>query len=136
MSEQQTDALDARYGRGRSDRRRDRMLLIGGAVAFAIVLVAWVVWAGLDGQKPSVEATDTGHVLMNEERAVEVSWTLSVPPGNETACIVQAFDEKFTVVGWKVVEIPASDRHLRSFTEVVRVAREANTGLINRCWLI
>jgi hypothetical protein len=39
------------------------------------------------------------------------------------------------VVGWKVVEIPASDRHLRTFTDTVRVAREANTGLISRCWL-
>lgn len=135
MTEQETDALAARYGRTRSRRVRDRVLLIGGAVAFAIVLVAWVVWAGLDGQKPAVQATDTSHRLMNEERAVEVSWTLSVPPGNETACAVQAFDEDFTIVGWKVVEIPASDRHLRSFTETIRVAREANTGLISSCWL-
>lgn len=135
MAEQQTEALAARYGRTRTHRTRDRLLLIGGAIAFAIVLIAWVVWAGLDGQKPSVEATDTGHRLMNEQRAVEVTWTLSVPPGNETACIIQAFDDNFTVVGWRVVEIPASDRHLRSFTETVRVAREANTGLISRCWL-
>lgn len=135
MAEQQTEALAARYGRTRRHRTRDRMLLIGGAIAFAIVLIAWVVWAGLDGQRPSVEATDTGHRLLNEQRAVEVTWTLSVAPGNETACIVQAFDDNFTVVGWRVVEIPASDRHLRSFTETVRVAREANTGLISRCWL-
>jgi hypothetical protein len=135
VAEQQTDALAARYGRTNARRTRDRLLLVGGAVAFAVVLVAWVVWAGLDGQKPSVEATDTSHVVMNDQRAVEVTWTLSVPPGNETACIVQAFDEDFTVVGWRVVEIPASDRHLRSFTETVRVAREANTGLISRCWL-
>jgi hypothetical protein len=132
---QQAEALDARYGRTRPNRTRDRLLLIAGAVAVAIVLVAWVVWAGLDGSTPSVEATDTGHVLMNDERAVEVSWTLSVPPGNETACIVQALDDDFTVVGWKVVEIPASDRHLREFTETVRVAQEANTGLISQCWL-
>jgi len=135
VAEEQTDALAALYGRTRTHRTRDRLLLIGGAIAFAIVLIAWVVWAGLDGQKPSVEATDTGHRLMNEQRAVEVTWTLSVPPGNETACIVQAFDDNFTVVGWRVVEIPASDTHLRSFTETVRVAREANTGLISRCWL-
>jgi hypothetical protein len=135
VAEQQTEALAARYGRTRTHRIRDRLLLIGGAIAFAVVLIAWVVWAGLDGQKPSVEATDTGHRLMNEQRAVEVTWTLSVPPGNATACIVQAFDDNFTVVGWRVVEIPASDRHLRSFTETVRVAREANTGLISRCWL-
>lgn len=132
---QQAGALDARYGRTRPNRTRDRLLLIAGAVAVAVVLIAWVVWAGLDGSEPSVEATDTGHVLMNDERAVEVSWTLSVPPGNETACIVEALDEDFTVVGWKVVEIPASDRHLREFTETVRVAQEANTGLISRCWL-
>ncbi|KRE21546.1 DUF4307 domain-containing protein [Agromyces sp. Soil535] len=135
MAEQQTDELAERYGRTRTRRTRDRMLVIGAAIAFAIVLVAWVVWAGLDGQKPSVEATDTGHRLMNEERAVEVSWTLSVPPGNETACIVQALDEDFTVVGWRVVEIPASEQYLRTFTETVRVAREANTGLISSCWL-
>ncbi|MGH3705701.1 MAG: DUF4307 domain-containing protein [Agromyces sp.] len=129
------DVLDARYGRTRSHRTRDRMLLIGGAIAFAIVLVAWVVWAGLDGQKPQIEVTDTGHRLMNENRAVEVTWTLSVPPGNETACAVQAFNEDFTVVGWKIIEVPASDRHLRSLTETVRVAQEANTGLIYGCWL-
>lgn len=132
---QQAETLDARYGRTRTDRTRDRLLLVAGAIAVAIVIVAWVVWAGLDGSKPSVEATDTGHVLMNDERAVEVRWTLSVPPGNETACIVQALDDDFTVVGWKVVEIPASDRHLREFTETVRVAQEANTGLISQCWL-
>ncbi|WP_165906158.1 DUF4307 domain-containing protein [Agromyces badenianii] len=135
MAEAETDALDARYGRTRTHRTRDRLLLAGGAVAFAIVLVAWVVWAGLDGQKPQVEATDTGHRLINEERLVEVSWNLSVPPGNDTACIVQALNEDFTVVGWKVVEVPASTRHIRSLTETVRVAQEANTGLIYSCWL-
>jgi hypothetical protein len=135
VAEPETDALAARYGRTRTNRSRDRWLIIGAAIAFAVVLVAWVVWAGLDGQKPTVQATDTGHRLLNDERAVEVSWTLSVPPGNPTACIVQAYDEDFTIVGGKVVDIPASDRHLRTVTERVRVAREANTGLISTCWL-
>ena len=45
------------------------------------------------------QATDLGHHLLNEERAVEVTWRLSVPAGNETACIVQALNEHFTVVG-------------------------------------
>jgi len=130
-----SDVLDARYGRTRTHRTRDRVLLIGGAVAFTIVLVAWVVWAGLDGQKPQIEVTDTGHRLINEDRAVEVSWNLSVPPGNDTACVVQALNEDFTVVGWKVIEVPASERHIRSLTETVRVAQEANTGLIYGCWL-
>ena len=135
MAEPETDVLAARYGRTRARRTRDRLLLVGGAVAFAVVLVAWVVWAGLDGQKPSVEVTDTGHQVMNDERMVEVSWNLSVPPGNDTACIVQALNEDFTVVGWKVIEVPASTQNIRSLTETVRVAQTANTGLISRCWL-
>ena len=129
------DLIADRYGRGRPHRRRDRWLIVGAAAAFAVVLVAWVGWAGLDGSKPLVEATDLSHRVLNDERAVEVTWRLSVPSGNETACIVEALNEDFTVVGWKVVEIPASDQPLRTFTERVRVAQEANTGLISHCWL-
>ncbi|WP_430645735.1 DUF4307 domain-containing protein [Agromyces sp. GXS1127] len=126
--------IAGRYGRTPERRRRDRTILIGAAVAFAAVLVSWVVWAGLDGSTPHVQATDLGHEL-TDDRSVEVTWRLSVPSGNATACIVQALNEDFTVVGWKVVEIPASDRPLRTFTETVRTAQPANTGLISQCWL-
>ncbi|WP_308799225.1 DUF4307 domain-containing protein [Agromyces silvae] len=129
------DELGARYGRTQKHRRRDRWLLIAGAVALAVVLVAWVVWAGLDGQRPSLQVAGTAHQLLNDERAVEVSWNLSVPAGNETACVVQAMNDDFTVVGWKIVEIPASESYTRSFTERVRVAQPANTGLVEHCWL-
>ncbi|GAA1056655.1 hypothetical protein GCM10017608_21480 [Agromyces luteolus] len=126
--------LAGRYGRTPARRRRDRSILIGGAIAFAVVLVSWVVWAGLDGSRPLVQATDLGHELL-DARSVEVTWRLSVPSGNATACAVQALNEDFTVVGWKVVEIPASERPLRTFTETVRTAQPANTGLISHCWL-
>lgn|GEM_PF-96618 len=127
--------LARRYGRTPARRRRERSILVGGAIAFAAVLVSWVVWAGLDGNTPLVQATDLGHELL-DERAVEVTWRLSVPSGNATACVVQALNEDFTVVGWKVVEIPASERPLRTFTETVRTAQQANTGLISHCWLL
>jgi hypothetical protein len=131
----ETEALAARYGRTARDRRRDRWLLVIGGVVVAVVLVAWVLWAGLDGQRPSLQVAGTGHRLIAEERAVEVSWNLSVPAGHDTACVVQAMNDDFTVVGWKIVEIPASDRYTRSFTEVVRVAQPANTGIVEHCWL-
>jgi hypothetical protein len=127
--------LADRYGRTPARRRRERWILGGAAFAFAVVLVAWVVWAGLDGSRAQVQATDLGHRLV-DDHAVEVTWRLSVPAGNETACIVQAFNEDFTIVGWKVIEIPASERPLRTFTETVRTALEPNTGLVSNCWLI
>lgn len=126
--------LAGRYGRTSDRRRRERLLFAGAAAAFAVVLIAWVVWAGLDGAKPQVQATDLGHRLL-DDRAVEVTWRLSAPPDTEVACIVKALNEDFTVVGWKVVELPVSDRHLRTFTERVRTAQPANTGLVDHCWL-
>ncbi|QEO15469.1 DUF4307 domain-containing protein [Agromyces intestinalis] len=131
-----TAALDARYGRTRPNRTRDRLIIVGAAVFAAIVIVAWVVWAGLDGSKPQVQATDLAHALLPDERAVEVTWKLSVPPGNDTACAIQALNEDYTVVGWKIVEIPASDSPIRNFTERVRTAMEANTGLVAQCWVV
>jgi hypothetical protein len=127
--------IAARYGRTGRNRRRDRLLLVLGGLVVTVVIGAWVVWAGLDGQRPSLQVVSTAHTLVNEERAVEVSWNLTVPPGNDTACVVQAMNDEFTVVGWKVVEIPASDRYMRSFTERVRVAQPANTGVVDHCWL-
>lgn len=127
--------LERRYGRTPDRRRRERWILGGAALAFAVVLVAWVVWAGLDGSRPQVQATDLGHRLI-DDHSVEVTWRLSVPAGNETACVVQAYNEDFTIVGWRIVEIPASERPLRTFTETVRTALEPNTGLVSECWLI
>jgi hypothetical protein len=127
--------LERRYGRTPDRKRRERWILGGAAAAFAVVLVAWVVWAGLDGSRPQVQATDLGHRLI-DDHSVEVTWRLSVPAGNETACVVQAYNEDFTIVGWRIVEIPASERPLRTFTETVRTALEPNTGLVSECWLI
>jgi len=129
------DVLAERYGRTRSSRRRERTILITVAAVFAVVFVAWVVWAGLDGTRPTLEVKDTGHRLLTDQRAVEVRFDLSAPVGSDTACVVQALNEEFVVVGWKVIEIPASDEYTRTFTETVRTAQEANTGLIYRCWL-
>ena len=64
MSLPESDVIAARYGRTRTNRTRDRLLLIAAAAFAAIVLVAWVVWAGLDGQKPQIEVTDTGEGLL------------------------------------------------------------------------
>ena len=110
MAEQQSDTLAARYGRTRTNRTRDRLLLIGGGRR----LRGRARRLGRVGGPRRPEAVGRGHrprpPAAQRRRAVEVSWTLSVPPGNETACIVQALNEDFTVVGWKVVEIPASDQ--------------------------
>ena len=72
---------------------------------------------------------------MTDQYAVEVRFQISGVAGKDIACAIEALDEEFGVVGWKVVEIPASEEHTRAFSEQVRTVAEATTGLVNSCWV-
>ncbi|WP_051973127.1 DUF4307 domain-containing protein [Cryobacterium sp. MLB-32] len=126
--------LESRYGRTPATRTRDRRLLWALGGIFAIVLTAWVVWTGLDGASEKVEARDTRHTII-DEHSVSVTFEVSMPVNSPASCAVQALNESFTVVGWKVIDLPPSDLYTRSFTEVVNTTELSNTGLIYKCWL-
>ncbi len=126
--------LDERYGRTRATSRTRRAIAIAVAGAFALVLGAWVVWAALDGESASIEFRDVGHEII-DDRAVSVTWQVTADPGSDVTCVVKAMNEGFSDVGWKVVDLPASDERTRVFTEQVRTTELAVTGLIYRCWL-
>jgi hypothetical protein len=126
--------LSSRYGRTRRSRRRNLWLFGGVALAFVAVFTAWVVWAGLDGARDGVDVQDTAHRIV-DDRTVDVSFDLTAPTGVEVACAVQALNEQSAVVGWRIVEYPASTERFRSYTETVRTTELATTGLISSCWL-
>lgn len=126
--------LDERYGRTSGSRMRDRRVLWIVAGAFALILTAWVVWAGLDGAGPAIEARDTRHQII-DENSISVTFEVSLPTDTASSCAVQALNESFTVVGWKVIDLPPSNDYTRSFTEIVKTTELSNTGLIYRCWL-
>lgn len=126
-------AIASRYGR-RSTKRRDRVILASlGVFAVAVALV-WVIWAAFDSPASSLETADRGYTVV-DEHSVEVRYSLTVPPGTETLCVVQALDNNHGVIGWKTVEVPASQQWTRGLSENVKTTERANTGLIYRCWL-
>ena len=133
-SSREPDILDARYGRSSGSRKRQKRFGIIAAAAFAVVLVAWVVWAGLDAAGSSLETKDVAHSITSDT-SVDVTFQLSVEAGTPTYCAVQALNDRFAVVGWKIIEVPASDSFNRTITESVRTTELASTGLIYRCWL-
>ncbi len=126
--------LDARYGRTARSGRRTRWIAIGAGVLFVVVFGAWLWWGGLLEAPAQFEARDVGHEILSSSE-VTVTWEFTVEPGTPAACAVQALDGTFGIVGWLVVDLPASDQLTRSFTESVRTAEQAVTGLIYRCWL-
>lgn len=130
----QPSTLDARYGRTPGAARRTRWIVLGAAAAFIAVFAAWLIWAGIGGTGAQFEAKDAGYEVL-DDRAVTVRWNFTIPPGTPATCAVQALNSTFGIVGWKVVDVPASDRITRSLTETVLTTEPAVTGLIYRCWL-
>ena len=126
--------LDDRYGRSPGTRRRRTVTAITVAIAFVLVFAAWVVFAAFDGDGSKLESTDVGYTVL-DDRSVEVQYTVSVQPGTEVSCAVQAQNQKFAIVGWKVVHLPAADQHSTTYTTSLATSERAVTGLIYECWL-
>jgi hypothetical protein len=130
--------LDARYGRTPDRRRRVIFATIAIAVALALAFAAWLVWSGAasgsTGGQAAFEATDTGFIVVND-REVTVTWDFSVDPGTPARCAIQAVSSNYSIIGWKVVDVPASTTRTRQLSETVRTTEPASSGLIYRCWL-
>jgi hypothetical protein len=122
-----------RYGRTRKRSRRTLVIAVSFAVAIVVVFAAWTIWAGLFVPGASVESTDVGNSRVNSQ-AIKVRWEISANPGQATKCAVQALDQNFGIVGWKVVSIPPSTERSRTLSTVVRTAQPAVSGLIYLCW--
>lgn len=121
--------LDDRYGRTRR-RRAPRIIVI----ALAVLAVGAFGWMTVAGQMNSVDADDLGFDLV-DEHSVAVRFQVTGVQGKDVVCIVEALDEEFGVVGWKVVEIEAGDSHSQALSATVPTVSAATTGLVNSCWV-
>jgi hypothetical protein len=130
----ESSSLAARYGRTPAKKRRDRLsYLIAGAVG-AIIVIAWVLWAGLDQAGGALDAEDKGSTIVND-RTVSISFQVSMPVGKTASCALQVQNEAHGIVGWRIVTVPASTRYTTSYTRTVLSSEQGVTGLIYRCWL-
>lgn len=126
-----TQKLDTRYGR--TPRGRVRWG-IGAAIGVAVVLVVVYAWMTYASTVDDVDADTTGFALI-DEHSVVVEFQVTSAAGRSLACIIEAQDVEHGIVGWKVVEYPATDETARAFREAVPTTAEATTGLVNACWV-
>lgn len=121
--------LDERYGR---TRKRRTPLIIGGLIGVIVVAIAG--WVTVTQSMSSVGADDLGFELV-DEHSVTVRFQVTMTQDRDVVCAVQALDEEFGVVGWKIVEIPATDSHSQQLSTTVPTVAQATTGLVNTCWV-
>jgi hypothetical protein len=126
--------LAERYGRTKRDNRRTRFWAIATAAFIVVVFAAWAIWAGLFQPTASIESTTTGTVRVSDD-TLRVKWEVSVSPGATAQCALEALNESFAVVGWKIIDIPASDKRSRTFERELLTSEPATSGLNYSCWL-
>ncbi|MET0780761.1 MAG: DUF4307 domain-containing protein [Microbacterium sp.] len=125
------DMLDERYGRTSSPRRR---WTIGIAVAIAAIVVGLFAWMTVSSSLDDVDVDTTGFSV-EDTHTVTLAFQITAPPGRSVACALEAQDEEHGIVGWKIVEYPASDLRERAFRETIPTTAEATTGLAGECWV-
>lgn len=134
MSE--TTVLADRYGSSAQQRgffRRNLVVII----LTTVLVIGLAVWATLNdalGFGPRVESRDLAFTDLTAT-SVTVSFEVTASPGHEVACALEAMNEQFSIVGWKVFVYPASDQRIRTFTETIKTSQLPTTGLVYQCWL-
>ncbi|MGX5769796.1 DUF4307 domain-containing protein [Microbacterium trichothecenolyticum] len=123
--------LDERYGRAAHPVRNRVFWAI--VAASALAAVAALALLTVSGSLDDVGVDETGFVLV-DDRTVTVSFQVTPPVGAGFACAVQALDEEFGIVGWRVVEYPASTTITRAFVETIPTVATATTGTVHSCW--
>jgi len=107
---------------------------IAAAIGTGLVLVAWVLWAGLLSPTAAIETKDVGYLVTGDDSGV-VRWQLTAPPDTAVSCSVKALSVKHAVVGWRVIDIPPSSETTRILRATLRTSEPTDSGGVHRCWL-
>ncbi len=134
MTETAERAIDARYGRTPAKKRRDRVVYITAGIGVAVVVSAWVVWAGLDQAGATLESQDIGHTIIDSQ-TVQVNYQISMPVGQTAKCALQVQNSAHAITGWKIVDVPAAKTFTNGYSTMVKSTEKPVTGLIYQCWL-
>ncbi|MEV8023548.1 DUF4307 domain-containing protein [Microbacterium sp. NPDC080220] len=125
--------LADRYGRTRSAASRRWTWVVIGVIA--VVATGLLGWTTVSNAVNSVDADTTGFTLV-DDRTVEVRVQVTVNPGTTVACSLEAQDAEHGIVGFAVVEVPASEDHSRIITERIPTTARPTTGFVRSCWII
>ncbi|WP_028244868.1 DUF4307 domain-containing protein [Pseudoclavibacter soli] len=130
---QRAELLAERYGTPRRHLSRRAWLWLGTA----LVVVSSVAVALFTLVMPSTNIkyqTATSEVTADGDVVVGIS--ISTTGGQAARCLVDARGDDQDQVGWRYVDIPASDQASRVVEVTVRSYRPALAGSVQNCWTI
>ena len=126
-------ALESRYGSGRR-RSFDRRVAYGIAGALVAAAVAFFAFSGWqNGQQVSWQ--DIGY-RAESDQVLNVKFEVTAAAGTTVACAVEGINASKATVGWKVLEIPASNQLTHTVTTKLIVTNPAVAVTTRECWTI
>ena len=135
--EERDEILADRYGRrvdGRGGARIERWSLLAGAVLLVVVAVFWLTTQLQLGASGTIQAKTVAFEVVDAS-TVTVDGMLSVQQGTAVQCAFEATNEQHLVVGWLVIDVPASEQPIQSIAGTVRTTQPASGGVVKGCWI-
>lgn len=130
-----SSVLSSRYGRTRRRRLRDRWLLVGGAVLVVVAITSWGVWSNWGQDSQTSVISSTAAYSIPDAYHVTLHFTIDAPANKPVTCALEAMNEQFAIVGWKIQAFPPAPRGTMTYTQTLLTTQQSVTGLINNCWL-
>lgn len=124
------EQLDDRYGRGSGRATRTWIIAF---VVVGIIAATALAWSVVTSTARNVDVDDLGFTVVSDAE-IEVSFRVTSSHAGDVACVIEAMDETFAVVGWDVVEIPGG-AVTSDHTRTVPTVGLATTGFVNNCRL-
>lgn len=128
--------LSRRYGAPPDARRRRRTLWLLGSV-LALLAGAFLTWVIVDElSSPSVSTQDVDFDVAADQRSVDVIFDITMPPGTEADCTVEAVDANFGQVGLLDVRLGPFESQVNRVTITVATSADPVLGKVDSCEVV
>lgn len=125
------DHLNDRYGVSNSpSRRRWARLAIAAVATVFLAVVLWVAWVFVTGDPVKANTLGYHHVSDTE---VRVDFSVTMTPGTEARCGVEALNENRGQVGFTVAHIGPQTEYITTHSIVVTTQQDAVAGAVKTC---
>lgn len=129
-----SDALADRYGRSPRTQHSQRWIVVALAGGLVIAFVLWLLWRGSIGADSVIDAQVAAFEAI-DDTAMEVTVVIDFDPADTASCAIEIQSSNKSIVGWIIVDVPASDSRARVIDQRVNTTERGVVGLISRCWL-
>lgn len=126
--------LTQRYGPVRDPRRGRRTTWIL-AMTLAVLTAVFGVWVAIDRLGPSVNTQEISFFVAPDNTSVEVLFEITMPPGAQADCTLEALDANFGQVGLLDTRLGPFEERVNQVRVSVATSAAPVTGLVRSCQL-